>query len=95
MLNDNQTYIAKYMRLSAEDGLEGESNSISNQRLLLDNHLLKMGLVHYPCLEFIDDGMTGSNFQRQGFQELMEVIQKGKIEIVIIETYLDLLTSKT
>ena len=63
MMKDNSLlYIAKYMRLSMEDELEGESYSITNQRLLIDSHLQKIGLGTNPCIEYIDDGNTGTNF---------------------------------
>ena len=87
MKDNSLLYIAKYMRLSMEDELEGESYSITNQRLLIDSHLQKIGLGTNPCIEYIDDGNTGTNFERQGFQDMMNDIKKGKIHIVIVKDF--------
>ncbi len=79
--------IAKYMRLSVEDALEGESNSITNQRLLIDSYLRQMQFDTYSSIEFIDDGLSGVNFDRPAFQNMMQEIRKSKINIVVIKDF--------
>lgn len=86
-MSNKSLHIAKYMRLSIEDDLAGESNSITSQRLLIDSYLQKMGWDTFPSAEFIDDGLTGTNFDRPGFQNLMKEIRKNKIDVVVIKDF--------
>lgn len=80
---------ATYLRLSKDDGdisLSGktESNSIQNQRELLKNFLdthLEINFVD----EYVDDGYTGTNFQRPSFQRMMNDIRLGKINCIIVK----------
>ena len=74
-----------YLRLSNDDGDKNiESNSIKNQRQLILEYLKK-----YPEIklvgEKVDDGYTGVNFNRPGFQEMMEEIRSGKCNCVIVK----------
>ncbi len=75
---------ALYARLSREDGDKAESDSIANQRALLEHHL-----AQHPELEFaglyIDDGYTGTNFDRPAFQRLLEDIETGKVDCVLVK----------
>lgn len=74
---------ALYERLSRDDEQQGESNSISNQKSYLEEYARKSGcgnIRHYT-----DDGYTGRNFKRPGFQELLDDIQAGKIGTVIVK----------
>ena len=77
-------YAILYLRLSKEDGDKEESYSISNQRDLgldyLSNHP-EIKLVH----TLVDDGFTGSNFERPSFQKMIELITKGKVNCVIVK----------
>jgi hypothetical protein len=59
--------VAKYIRLSLEDS-KYDSLSISNQRLLLDRHIDSLCLDDVEVLEFVDNGHTGTNFERPGVQ---------------------------
>lgn len=75
-------HTALYLRLSKEDRKDKESDSITNQRLLLHNYL-----EHHPEFlfykEYIDDGETGTNFNRPQFQQMMDDLDKGFINCII------------
>ena len=80
--------IAKYYRLSLEDrnkkgGVVDESESISNQRSIINNFIDKRGNVGSLCREFIDDGYSGTNFDRDGWKELLDEVDNGNIKVVI------------
>lgn len=73
--------VAIYCRLSNDDGEKKESNSIANQKSMLMEHISKMGWKLYNI--YIDDGFTGTNFNRPGFKKLIEDIEDKKIDIVL------------
>lgn len=81
--------IALYMRLSLEDDGEGdESNSISNQRILLRNFVAeKFTGQAYKVREFVDDGYSGTNFERPAVTELLNDVRDGKINCVIVKDF--------
>ena len=68
---------ALYLRLSRDDDLEGESNSISNQRTLLTSFAKKNGFRNTKV--FIDDGVSGVAFNRQGFKEMFKMIESEQV----------------
>lgn len=74
---------ALYLRLSRDDDLEGESNSISNQRTLLTNYAKKNGFRNTKI--FIDDGVSGVTFNRQGFKEMFKLIESDQVETLIVK----------
>lgn len=74
---------ALYCRLSAEDANEGESNSISNQKQILAQVAIRENLPN-PFF-FVDDGFSGSNAQRPDFQLMMNLVDSGKIQAVIVK----------
>jgi DNA invertase Pin-like site-specific DNA recombinase len=74
---------ALYNRLSREDELSGESNSIQNQKVLLGEYAQSKG--YQNCQFFVDDGISGVTFERQGFQEMLAMIEAGEIERVIVK----------
>ena len=74
---------ALYCRLSRDDGTENESNSISNQKTLLQQKAKEYGLTNTRC--YVDDGFTGTNFNRPGFQQLLEDIDLGYISAVMVK----------
>lgn len=77
--------VAVYLRLSKEDGDKDESDSISSQRLLVLNYI-NMHIQDGEVIgEFVDDGYTGTNFQRPQFQEMIKLIDKGDINCVIVK----------
>ena len=74
---------ALYCRLSRDDGTESESNSISNQRALLQQKAKEYGLTNTRC--YVDDGFTGTNFNRPGFQQMLEDIDLGYVSTVMVK----------
>ena len=81
MLRATDKITALYCRLSQEDALEGESNSISNQKRILsayakDHHFLN------PVF-FVDDGYSGTDFDRPGFQEMLDEIEADHVAVVL------------
>ena len=77
--------IALYIRLSVED-FKTESLSIPNQKLILREKA--MSLPEWDdgeVLEFVDNGHTGTNFERPAVQELLTMVQAGKIDCIIVK----------
>lgn len=83
--------VAKYLRLSSEDAdlkTAGklESNSIANQRNLLDSYISRdPKLADADVLEFCDDGWSGTNFERPAVRELLNRVRKGEIGCIIVK----------
>ena len=82
MNQSNQVRItALYCRLSQDDGLDGESNSIQNQKKILEQYAINH---HFPNPQFyVDDGYSGASFNRPDFQRMMADMEDGKIGIII------------
>ena len=78
-----QGITALYERLSHEDGQEGESNSIANQKKILERYARDHGYTGVRHYE--DDGYSGTNFNRPGFQEMLADVKAGKISRVIVK----------
>jgi site-specific DNA recombinase len=83
--------IAAYQRISRADGDLGKdgkdkSNSIENQKELIQRYIsCKESLQNVPVMDFVDDGYTGSNFDRPGFQQMMDGVRNGKIDTIIVK----------
>ena len=76
------TYVAIYLRLSRDDqNGNAESSSISNQRDMLSAYCDERGWIVYDI--YVDDGFTGTNFERPGFQRMIDDIKLGNINIVL------------
>lgn len=75
---------ALYERFSQEDKLEGESNSIANQKKILERYCREHGITAYRHYDE-DDGYSGTNFNRPGFQRMLADIKAGKIKRVIVK----------
>lgn len=80
--------IAMYLRLSMSDGDLGtdgkeESNSIENQRALMYDFVEQRNDVSGEVKEYIDDGYSGTNFNRPAFQEMLEDMKKGRISVLL------------
>ncbi len=74
---------ALYCRLSQDDGREGESNSIVNQKAMLKEYALKN---HFKNIRyFVDDGYSGTTFDRPAFREMEQLIENGEVGIVIVK----------
>jgi DNA invertase Pin-like site-specific DNA recombinase len=74
---------ALYGRLSDDDGVDMESNSISNQRTILQDYAKKNGYLH-PVF-FYDDGVSGTTFERPGFKEMEALVEAGKVSTIIVK----------
>ena len=76
--------VVMYLRLSIEDSTSCESESIENQRLLINDYI-----KHHPELvlykEYSDDGKTGTNFNRSGFIDMMREIKEGKADCIVVK----------
>ena len=80
--------VAEYIRLSQEDSDNGEdkqeSNSITSQKALLNEFVEENDdLIVYDC--YVDDGFSGTDFNRPGFQRLLEDMRKGNINCVLVK----------
>lgn len=80
---DQEKITALYCRLSQDDGLDGESNSIQNQKIILMDYAKKNGYLHPQY--FVDDGISGTTFDRPGFREMEALIEAGKVSAVIVK----------
>ena len=80
---NQQQITALYCRLSNEDDLDGESNSIQNQKALLQKYADDHGFPHTRF--FVDDGYTGTNFNRPAMQELLSLVEAGQIGTIIVK----------
>ena len=74
---------ALYMRLSRDDETYGDSVSIETQRMILQKYAEENGFTN--CTEYIDDGYSGTNFERPAFQRMMNDIDAGKINCIIVK----------
>ena len=74
---------ALYCRLSQDDGREGESNSISNQKEILAQYARANGF--HNTMFFVDDGISGTTFDRPDFQRMQRMIENGEIGAVIVK----------
>jgi len=85
---DNKYVVAKYLRISSDDGFHGDSQSISNQRDLVSGFIsAHPELKNAQCLEFCDDGYSGTNFDRPGVQQLLDGIKTGKIHCIVVKDF--------
>ena len=76
-------YVALYERLSHDDEQQGESNSISNQKRILEDYALSHGMTVFR--HFTDDGISGIRFDRPGFQAMIDEVRAGNVEACIIK----------
>ena len=74
---------ALYCRLSQDDGREGESNSITNQKAILEKYAKDHQMTPYKI--YVDDGVSGTTFDRDGFKEMLSDIEQGLISTVIVK----------
>ena len=80
----NKNYIAGiYARLSRDDGQDSESTSIENQRLILSKYVNEKGWTLHDV--YIDDGISGTTFERPGVQKLLDDAKNGVINTIIVK----------
>lgn len=72
---------ALYERLSCDDDLDGDSNSIINQKKYLEDYAEKQGFLN--CVHYTDDGYSGGNFNRPAWKQLIDDVNAGKIGVVL------------
>ena len=83
---------ALYERLSRDDDLNGESNSITNQKQYLEDYARRNGFTNIR--HFTDDGFSGVNFNRPSFQELIKEVEAGNVATIIVKDMSRLATDK-
>lgn len=82
----NKYTIAKYIRLSLED-MKYDSMSISSQHIQLDRHIDLLDIKDAEILEFVDNGYSGTNFERPAVQELLELVKCNKINCIVVKDF--------
>ena len=85
MLRQSDKITALYCRLSRDDELSGDSNSIVNQKAILSKYAKENGFKN--PLFFVDDGYSGTNFNRPSWSELLERIENGEVSTLIVKDY--------
>ena len=87
MKQSRKTYandtVALLLRISRDDGEDGESNSIQNQKQLLTKIAKEYGYTN--ILNFTDYGITGTTIKRPGFQAIIKEIERGKVQAVFVK----------
>ena len=83
LIQDNDKYTALYCRLSRDDELQGDSNSIRNQKTILQKYADDNGFRNTQF--YVDDGWSGTNFDRPDFQRLIADMEAGKIGTIIVK----------
>ena len=74
---------ALYERLNRDDDLAGDSNSIINQKRMLEDYAKVNGFTN--CIHFTDDGWSGGSFNRPSWKQMINGIEKGKIGTVLVK----------
>ena len=82
-ITDEANLTVLYARLSKDDGKSGDSDSILNQKLLLENFAREQKLS--PCVFLADDGISGTTFNRPAFQEAIELVNQGKVKAFVVK----------
>jgi DNA invertase Pin-like site-specific DNA recombinase len=84
----NNNVIAIYIRISNDDGNADESNSIKNQRTLLQQHIAADPVLsQYSLIEFCDDGYSGTNFNRLNVTQLLEKVRKHEVQCIVVKDF--------
>jgi len=80
--------VAKYLRFSKDDGKADDSESVKNQRDLLDNFISgHEDFNDCEITEFVDDGYTGRNFQRPGLVSMMDAVKLNKVSCIVVKDF--------
>lgn len=83
MLRQSDKITALYCRLSRDDELQGDSNSIVNQKAILSKYAKENHFSNTAF--FVDDGYSGANFDRPSWTELVEKIENGEVATLIVK----------
>jgi DNA invertase Pin-like site-specific DNA recombinase len=78
--------IAKYIMLSLDDNIT-DSMSIENQRLILDKYIANMDIPNARILEMVDNGYSGTNYERPAVQKLLTLVREGKIDCICVKDF--------
>jgi len=74
---------ALYCRLSRDDAMQGDSNSIANQKAMLARYATDHGFLNTKF--FVDDGISGTTFNRPGFQAMLAEVERGNVATIIVK----------
>lgn len=83
MKRQSDKITALYERLSKDDELQGDSNSVVNQKAMLERYSRENGFTNLR--HFTDDGYSGTNFNRPAWQELISLVDEGKVDTIIVK----------
>jgi Site-specific recombinases, DNA invertase Pin homologs len=83
IMRQSESITALYLRLSRDDELQGDSNSITNQKAILSKYAKENNFSN-PAF-FVDDGYSGTNFDRPGWNDMLEQIEAGKVKTLIVK----------
>jgi DNA invertase Pin-like site-specific DNA recombinase len=83
-MNKNSKVTILYERLSREDSRQDESLSIENQKMILEDYAVRSGFT--PFLHLSDDGYSGTQWERPGWQELLEKVGRGEVSAILVKT---------
>ena len=83
MLRATDKITALYCRLSQEDALDGESNSVTNQRRILETYAREHRFTNFSF--FVDDGYSGTDFNRPGFQKMLTEVEADRVSTIIVK----------
>lgn len=78
--------IAKYIRLSVDDGIS-ESLSIPHQHMILDAHIDELEIPNATVIEFVDNGYTGTNMERPKLQEVLDLVRCGRVHCIVVKDF--------
>lgn len=84
----DQKLLIGYYRLSMEDGTDGESNSIINQRKLIKDYISSIPeLAAMPFREFYDDGYSGASLERPAIQQVLDLARENKVQCIVVKDF--------
>ena len=86
-MTDNRLLIG-YYRLSMEDDTDNESNSITNQRLLIKDYISAIPeLLAMPYQEFYDDGYSGASMERPAMQQVLQLVRQNRVQCIVVKDF--------
>ena len=82
-MKDNLRYTILYVRISKDDDVAGDSNSITTQLTILQKYANDHGYQNIKVIK--DDGYSGTNFNRPGFQEMLALVKSRQVERILVK----------